>query len=361
MRRGWTFDDLEEATFISEEKHRIFFHSFVAVMADKLFPKYVRAPSTKEEINDSRKEYDKAGMHGCIGSADATHVMNERITAGLKQYHMGAKLHTPARAFNIVVNHRRRILATTVGQPARWNDKTIVLFDGFMTSMHRGKLYSDEEYTLFSADGIGKVFKGLWLAVDNGYLRWPCTMPPFKDSSDSYKQMRWSKWIESMRKDVECTFGILKGRWRILKVGFRIKGDKKGLETVDNTWKTCCALHNWLLEVDGLDESWTGEWGDHDPQDVKRTIDLINQRLNSNPNPNKGDKAYDCSGMGAGPSTTWRNTCDDEEQNITSPEYIRNVGFFTFRNYLVNHFDYLFRHNQVSWPTRHGLMPMSSK
>jgi hypothetical protein len=140
--------------------------------------------------------------------------------------------------------------------------------------------------------------------------------------------------------------------------------------------KTCCALHNWLLEVDGLDESWTGEWGDHDPQDVKRTIDLINQRLNSNemnnkgdkapnpnpnPNPNKGDKAYDCSGMGAGPSTTWRNTCDDEEQNITSPEYIRNVGFFTFRNYLVNHFDYLFRHNQVSWPPRHGLMPMSAK
>jgi len=25
-------------------------------------------------------------------------------------------------------------------------------------------------------------------------------------------EMRWSKWLESMRKDVECAFGILKGR-----------------------------------------------------------------------------------------------------------------------------------------------------
>jgi hypothetical protein len=26
--------------------------------------------------------------------------------------------------------------------------------------------------------------------------------------------------------------------------------------TTDMIWKTCCALHNWLLEVDGLDEQW---------------------------------------------------------------------------------------------------------
>ena len=58
-----------------------------------------------------------------------------------------------------------------------------------------------------------------------------------------------------MRKDVECTFGILKGRWRILKVGVSLYGNKRGLDTVDNTWKTCCALHNMLLEEDGLDWS----------------------------------------------------------------------------------------------------------
>ncbi len=55
-----------------------------------------------------------------------------------------------------------------------------------------------------------------------------------------------------MRKDVECTFGILKGRWRILKAGVRVHG----VEQVDKIWLTCCAFHNWLLDIDGLSEEW---------------------------------------------------------------------------------------------------------
>ncbi len=66
-------------------------------------------------------------------------------------------------------------------------------------------------------------------------------------------EIRWSKWLESMRKDVECTFGILKGRWRILKSGIRIQG----VDAVDNIWLTCCVLHNWLLEIDVLNAEWS--------------------------------------------------------------------------------------------------------
>ena len=57
-----------------------------------------------------------------------------------------------------------------------------------------------------------------------------------------------------MRKDVECAFGILKGRFRILKAGVRLHS----IRSVDMVWLTCCALHNMLLEVDGLDEPWDG-------------------------------------------------------------------------------------------------------
>ena len=67
-------------------------------------------------------------------------------------------------------------------------------------------------------------------------------------------EIRWSEWLESMRKDVECTFGILKGRWRVLKTGIRLHST----ESADNIWCTCCALHNMLLEVDGLDKPWDG-------------------------------------------------------------------------------------------------------
>jgi hypothetical protein len=65
-------------------------------------------------------------------------------------------------------------------------------------------------------------------------------------------ELRFSQWLEALRKDVECTFGILKGRWRILKTGIHVHNT----EAIDNIWMTCCALHNHLLDVDGLSHKW---------------------------------------------------------------------------------------------------------
>ena len=44
---------------------------------------------------------------------------------------MSHKLDMPARTYNIHVTHRRRILYTTSGHPALWNDKTLQLFDDY--------------------------------------------------------------------------------------------------------------------------------------------------------------------------------------------------------------------------------------
>ena len=121
--------------------------------------------------------------------------------------------------------------------------------------VQEGRLLQDMEFDLYERDESGNVvsvkYQGAWILVDNGYLNWATTIAPFKNTT-SLKEYRLSKWLESMRKDVECTFGILKGRWRLLKTGIRIHGHK----ATEMIWKTCCALHNWLLEVDGLDKQW---------------------------------------------------------------------------------------------------------
>jgi hypothetical protein len=43
--------------------------------------------------------------------------------------------------------------------------------------------------------------KGVWIVVRNGYHNWSITIPPIPNS-DSAKEIRWSEWVESMRKDV---------------------------------------------------------------------------------------------------------------------------------------------------------------
>ncbi len=55
-----------------------------------------------------------------------------------------------------------------------------------------------------------------------------------------------------MKKDVECTFGILRGCFRVLKSGICMSGT----ECADNMFLTCCTLHNWLPEINGPDIQW---------------------------------------------------------------------------------------------------------
>jgi hypothetical protein len=95
--------------------------------------------------------------------------------------------------------------------------------------------------------------KGAYVIVDNGYLTWPTKVPPMKDMCNRL-ELRFSQRLKALRKDVECTFGILKCRWRILKTGIRVHN----FEARDNIWMTCCALHNLLLDVDGLSHKWEG-------------------------------------------------------------------------------------------------------
>ena len=87
--------------------------------------------------------------------------------------------------------------------------------------------------------------------IGNECLAWSTIVPPMKHA-DACKCIRFSESLESMRKGVECTFGIIKGSFYIFRHGVR----KRSIERCDEIWKTCCALHNILLFIDGLHKNW---------------------------------------------------------------------------------------------------------
>lgn len=329
---------------------------------------------TPEDVASARQEFDQAGLHGCFASSDGTHVISERIHAALKNNHLGGKSSHTTRAYNMTVTHRRRILGSSLGYPGRWNDKTLQRFDKLLEDLHEGKILQDEVFELLDHDERGNVitvkYKGLYVAVDNGYLTRAETMPPIKNEAETMAELRWSKWLESMRKDVECAFGIMKGRFRILKSGIRLHG----VEIIDDIWFTCCALHNWLLEVDGLDAQWTqgvrsdweGELGQFETGDVERFMPAIIARMNStNDTMNRGANLqnYDTSGMGHGEpgeqdeADGVHDTTDDNipDGSATGRErVVRHLNQDYFRKKLIKHFSILWGRNQVSWPSRNG-------
>jgi hypothetical protein len=164
-----------------------------------------------------------------------------------------------------------------------------------------------------------------------------------------------------MRKDVECTFGILKGRWRILKAGIRLQG----LDAADMVWKTCCALHNYLLEIDGYDTLWNN--GTHsDWEGILGQFDLMGIEevpvLKDLNNP-EFVRTYDESGMGYGndhidddDDCTEEYTEDNhvEESDIHCDDcmIVRKLPFHLFRMKLVTHFNIALQRKEVKWPQK---------
>ena len=135
LGRGLTFDDLEECTAISEELHRQFFHVFIHVGSTILYTKYVKSPQTIAEVEQHMDEFTRAGMPGAFASMDATHIVHERCKWKYKRAHTGHKSKNPTRSYNLMVNRRRRILASTKGHPGSFNDKTLVMFDELLNDI----------------------------------------------------------------------------------------------------------------------------------------------------------------------------------------------------------------------------------
>ncbi|CAB1108083.1 unnamed protein product [Ectocarpus sp. CCAP 1310/34] len=77
----------------------------------------------------------------------------------------------------------------------------------------------------------------------------PLLICPFKVYANVAEQ-QWSKRLESVRKDIECLFGRLKGRFRLFKTGI-LFGDRT---KIDDACFTACIIHNMLLAFDGLDQ-----------------------------------------------------------------------------------------------------------
>ena len=239
------------------------------------------------------------------------------------------------------------------------------MFDEFLSKIHDGRILSDVTFELRAWQGseVVKVkYSGAWGSCNDGYHRWACMQAPCK-STAFLDEKRFFDWLESFRKDSECVFGTLKGRWRVLKTGIRLEGSY----TADSIWMTCCALHNRLLVIDGLDGKWEGMMGTNKVEDVRRLLSFAVQRM-ENPlvaefGSRSHEKAANVAWLLDGQLTsTSTGDSDDEDVKINEPLAIRtntqgaivvnSLSYYEFHKRLITHFDILHKQHKISWPKR---------
>ena len=261
LGRNWCLDDVNESSGISETAMQLFFHNFIRVFVGSFYNDFIRRPDTPT-LERIMNVYDKLGVPGCAGSIDMVHLKWDMCPVSIFSLCKGKEGY-PTLAYEVVCDHSRKIYSCTNHFWGTINDKTIIKFDEYILAVKEKRVWADVTFKIIDESGEEKIVKGVWFLTDNGYHNWDCLMSPYSICSDMGK-IYWSEWIESVRKDVECCFGILKARFRLLREGLRFHY----AADITNIFHFCCILHNMLLEFDGLDMFDEEQWDILNPQDT---------------------------------------------------------------------------------------------
>ena len=258
--------------------------------------------------------------------------------------------------YEVVVDHSRRVLSVEGGYFGTINDKCSVKYSKIVNALKNNELYQDFSYRIRTGDGPSNYIElsSYYLISDGGYLQWPCIICGFPPDSDPIKY-KFSDWIESVRKDVECFFGILKLRFRWLKCPIKLHQKVD----IDNAFVTCCILHNMILQYDGLDNAWE---------------DDINWKT-LNPNDNCDDIGSDSEDEDNGYNMKYSPTEHDDNEpfepitigsliDADTVDDIDNASFEKLRCLIANHLHRIYRRGELKWPKprhvikkKHNLLP----
>lgn len=241
----------EEAASLSRSTMQIFHCRFMEWAVGKWEEEWIRGPQTPEEVAKEEKKFRLCGLPGCIASMDGVHCPWDRSPSQEKYVYVGKEGY-PTVAWNVCASHSKVVMHVNDAFGGNKNDKTMVQTDWFVEQMLENPLYKEMEFELLvDTEGNTKRVKGAWILCDGGYHRWIRTMAGWKqDEAPSLMLARCGKRMESIRKDSECTYGIIKKRHRILKVPSLLHRS----QDIDNVFRMCCILHNWIMTFDGLDD-----------------------------------------------------------------------------------------------------------
>ena len=242
LGNGNSFRQLRSMCHISVSEIRLFFFEFINAMVE-MKDEYIFLPRNIAELRRTSKCYEEVGLPGCCGSMDVVHVKWSCCPTGDHNRAKG-KAGYPTLAFQCITDFNRRVIGIFGPQFGTRNDKEIVKVDPNVHRIRTG-WFKDVLWSYYTSAGRIENERGAYLICDNGYHRWPISISPYANADCASLEGYFSTNLESIRKDVECTFGILKKRWRILNDGLHYRD----IQACEKIFITCCCLNNFLLDL----------------------------------------------------------------------------------------------------------------
>ncbi|XP_073437113.1 gamma-aminobutyric acid receptor subunit beta-2 isoform X2 [Dendrobates tinctorius] len=202
-----------------------------------LCPEFMPLPTAEKWMEIADKFWTVCNFPNCLGAVDGKHI---RI---IKPQRTGSEYYNSKKYFSIVLiaiaDAGCMFVAVDIGAFGRGNDS-----QAFKNSDMGRRLYGNQfnfpmprPLPHTEAPPLPFVMVG-----DEAFQMCGNLLKPYSSRDLDHTKKIFNYRLTRARRTVECAFGILVSRWRILGTAINLK-----LETVDEVVKACVVLHNFVM------------------------------------------------------------------------------------------------------------------
>lgn len=237
---------------------------------DTLNEKHMPFPTETMFSSIASQFYTKWKFPNCIGAIDGKHI---RIKCPPNS---GSFYYNYKKYFSIVLQGLAdadyKFVSVEVGSYGKQSDGGIFSTSSLYHNIESGTLRIPPPKVLPNTDiTVPHVFVG-----DAAYPLKNYLMRPFVGQTLSIEQEIFNRNLSRARRLVECAFGIITSKWRILKTEIEIHPDK-----IDLVVKCICLLHNIIINLEGIPDAFQATQHVQPPPNVNNRTRCFNRSTNA--------------------------------------------------------------------------------
>ncbi len=230
LATGADYRSLQELFGIGRSTACNIFQEFVTAVVVVLKQRFLRHPTDQEFQDIARGFRDTWGMPQCVGAIDGTHIPIIAPSEHRNSYYNRKGWYS--MICQAVCDHRGRFWDIYVGWPGRCHDARV-----FANSP---LLQSDTCRVPNVTEPFANVQVPMFIAGDPAYPLLTWLMKAYPENAGTPEEQRYFNYrLSRARMVIECAFGRLKGRWRLL-----MKRMDNDLSLVPTIVLAACVLHN---------------------------------------------------------------------------------------------------------------------
>lgn len=207
---------------------------------------YIKFPLTMAETQETIATFELlSDLPNIVGAIDGTHIKIKAPKESKADY--WSRYSQYDVVFQGIVNGKRLFIDIAGGFPGSMHDARVLRNTGIYEKAERGDVLATGPIHRIGPHEIKP-----YLVGDSAYPISTWLQKPYPEGTRDPAEIRFNYALSSARVQVECAFGILKNRWRILNCM-----EEANVGRVSKIVIACAVLHNFCILADD-------EWDDED-------------------------------------------------------------------------------------------------